>query len=179
MAPSPHPAAAARPASPERPPPAAFDAVPVFAPGFSQSRPSQLFDLSGGPLHEEDKAITLVGQHRVILHTMEGQVKRGAITDTNLGDDAIHLELANGGNEALPRSRVKAIFFMLAPGARAPQPEGQKVRVTFKDGRQVAGYAKSHASSPIGFFVVPADNRTNTDRIFIYRHAVDGVSVEG
>ena len=87
-------------------------------------------------------------------------------------------QLANGGTEALPRERVKALFFMLAPGARAPSTEGDKVRVTFKDGRQVAGFSKDHRGQTSGFFVVPADNRTNTERIFIFRHAVQSISID-
>ena len=53
-----------------------------------------------------------------------------------------------------------------------------KLRVTFRDGRQLAGFSSDHRASGIGFFVVPADNRTNTERIFIYRASVDKVSVE-
>ncbi|MBL9038814.1 MAG: hypothetical protein JNG84_09890 [Archangium sp.] len=122
--------------------------------------------------------IVVQGEHRVILHTVEGQVKRGSIRDANLSADVVVLE-GPSSVENLPRTRVKALFFMLAPGARAPAADGQKVRVTFKDGRQVAGFSKDQQKSPMGFFVVPADNRTNTERIFIYRHAVQNVAIEG
>lgn len=118
------------------------------------------------------------GEHRVILHTMEGGVKRGAIRDANLAGAQVVLQTNPGVNETVPRERVKAIFFMLSPGTQAPAPEGIKVRVTFRDGRQVAGYSKDHRSGASGFFVVPADHRTNTERIFIYRHSVTSVSVE-
>jgi hypothetical protein len=126
-----------------------------------------------------DAIINLPGEHRVILHTMEGQVKRGAVKDAQLGAPQLTLTLANGGAETLTRDRVKALFFMLAPGSRPPATEGKKVRVTFKDGRQVAGFSKDHAAQAAGFFVVPADNRTNTEKIFIFRHAVQKIDVEG
>ncbi|MFZ5439450.1 MAG: DUF6982 domain-containing protein, partial [Myxococcota bacterium] len=122
--------------------------------------------------------VLVAGEHRVILHTVEGQVKRGAIKDAKLGEPQLQLQLASGGAETLARERVKALFFMLAPGARAPSPEGNKVRVTFKDGRQVAGFSKDHRATTAGFFVVPADNRTNTERIFIFRHSVQSIAVE-
>ena len=80
--------------------------------------------------------------------------------------------------ERIARTRVKAIFFMLPAGTKAPTPDGQKVRVTFKDGRQVAGFSKDHKAGGPGFFVVPADNRTNTSRIFIYRHSVQAIAVD-
>jgi hypothetical protein len=67
---------------------------------------------------------------------------------------------------------------MLSPGAPPPAQEGAKVRVTFRDGRQVAGFSKDHDRAALGLFVVPADNRTNTARIFVYRHAVQSVGVD-
>lgn len=130
------------------------------------------------PPRTETTPVLIEGEHRVILHTMEGGVKRGAIRDANLASAQVVLQTSPGVNETVPRERVKAIFFMLSPGTQAPAPEGIKVRVTFRDGRQVAGYSKDHRSGASGFFVVPADHRTNTERIFIYRHSVTSVSVE-
>ena len=148
--------------------------VAVAAPSVPSAPPS--IAVQAQPAAQQSVAVP--GEHRVILHTIEGQVKRGAIKDARLGEPQLQLQLANGGNETLPRERVKALFFMLAPGARAPSTEGNKVRVTFRDGRQVAGFSKDHASQTAGFFVVPADNRTNTERIFIFRHAVQSIAVE-
>ena len=148
-------------------------AVPVAGPGASVSAPSP------GQVAANAQPVSVPGEHRVIVHTVEGQVKRGAIKDARLGEPQLQLHLANGGVETLPRERVKALFFMLAPGARAPATDGNKVRVTFKDGRQVAGFSKDHKGATSGFFVVPADNRTNTERIFIFRHAVQSISIDG
>ncbi len=136
-----------------------------------------LFDRSG--VVKPSGSVMVQGDHRVILHTMEGQVKRGGLKDPDLGAEALSLQGPTGNVESIALGRVKAIFFMLAPGARSPAGEGQKVRVTFKDGRQVAGFSRDHAQGGPGFFVVPADNRTNTERIFIYRHGVQTIGVEG
>ena len=72
---------------------------------------------------------------------------------------------------------IKAIFFMLAPGEKAPAPEGRKVRVTFRDGRQVAGYSPDYREGAFGFFMIPADTRTNTGRIWVYQAAVRQVAI--
>ena len=72
---------------------------------------------------------------------------------------------------------MKAIFFMLAPGETAPTPEGKKVRVAFIDGRQIAGFSPDYSDAGAGFFMIPADTRTNTGRIWVYRSAVKTVSV--
>jgi hypothetical protein len=142
------------------------------------SRSGELFERGGGHLHPEDQQIVVAGEHRVILHTLEGQVKRGSIRDADLAADHVALETGSGVPENIPRGRVKAIFFMLPAGTKAPNPDGQKVRVTFKDGRQVAGFSTDHKGGGPGFFVVPADNRTNTSRIFIFRHSVHTIAVD-
>ncbi len=136
----------------------------------------ELFDRSGTV--KSSGPVVISGEYRVILHTMEGQVKRGVLKDPDLGAESISLEGPTGGVEGIALGRVKAIFFMLAPGARSPPSTGQKVRVTFKDGRQVAGFSSDHGQRGPGFFVVPADNRTNTERIYIYRLGVQTVSIE-
>ena len=123
--------------------------------------------------------IKLQGEHRVLLQTVEGQVKRGTVKDAELGAPQLTLTLAGGAAETLPQERVKALFFMLAPGSRPPATEGTKVRVTFKDGRPIAGFSQDHASQAAGFFVVPADTSTNAGKIFIFRHAVQKIDVEG
>jgi hypothetical protein len=56
-------------------------------------------------------------------------------------------------------------------------PEGRKVRVTFRDGRQVAGFSPDYAPERIGFFMVPADTRTHTARIWVYRSALRQIAV--
>jgi hypothetical protein len=117
------------------------------------------------------------GEHRVIIHTVEGQVKRGVIRDVDLMDQAIPLEQQAGfAPERIPTGRVKAIFFMTQAGVRPPAPEGEKIRVTFRDGRQVAGFSNDYKASELGFFMVPADTRTNTARIYVFRSSIQGIS---
>jgi hypothetical protein len=118
------------------------------------------------------------GSHRVVVHTIEGTVKRGVIEDADLAAAAIVLSPAPGeAAESVPTGKVKAIFFMLAPGEAAPAAQGKKVRVTFRDGRQVAGYSPDYAEDGPGFFMIPGDARTNTGRIWVYRAAVKQVVV--
>lgn len=187
------------------PPPAPMAAIPVVAPApahFAQAAslataaqaqhaavvmpaaPASHVAVEREPLFDDTAivggtALTsfVEGEHRVIIHTVEGQVKRGTIRDADLLDEVISLEQQSGfAAEQIPGKRVKAIFFMLAAGARQPQVEGQKIRVTFNDGRQVAGFSQDFQGSTPGFFVIPADQRTNTARIFIYRSSVQAVA---
>jgi hypothetical protein len=114
----------------------------------------------------------------VVVHTVEGQVRRGVLEDADLAAPSLGLSPQPGAvREAVETDKVKAIFFMLAPGERAPAPEGKKVRVTFRDGRQIAGFSPDYDDSGIGFFMIPGDTRTNTGRIWVYRASVKQVSV--
>jgi len=105
-------------------------------------------------------------------------VRRGVLDAPDLAAAALALAAQPGApSEDLATDRVKAIFFMLAPGEAAPAAEGKKVRVTFKDGRQVAGFSPDYDESGPGFFMVPGDTRTNTGRIWVYRAAARAISV--
>jgi hypothetical protein len=169
---------AAAPRPPAPPPPAPARAA-VAAVQAEEVEELPLFEPLGVPLAVSHAPANFFveGEHRVIIHTVEGQVKRGVIRDTDLLDESIALEHQTGfAPERIPGKRVKAIFFMQAPGARPAQAEGQKIRVTFSDGRQMAGFSQDFKNGGQGFFFIPADNRTNTARIFVYRSNVQAVA---
>jgi hypothetical protein len=99
------------------------------------------------------------------------------IEDAALDAPALDLVAQGPLPERIPTDKVKAIFFMLAPGEAAPAAEGKRVRVTFRDGRQVAGFSPDYREDGPGFFMIPADTRTSTARIWICRAAVRQVAV--
>jgi hypothetical protein len=115
---------------------------------------------------------------RVVVHTVEGKVMRGVLVNADLDSSSLGLSAQPGAAaEPVARDKVKAIFFMLDPGEKAPPAEGKRVRVTFSDGRQVAGFSADYRDEGIGFFMSPGDSRTNTGRIWVYRAAVRQVFV--
>jgi len=156
-------------AAPEPTPPPAGEAVPLESLAIEET-----------PLQPAGEGLSRVlpGLHRVVLHTAEGQVMRGLLQDPDLLSASLPFsaQLA-AAPERLPAERVRAIFFMLSPGEPAPEPSGVKVRVTFRDGRQVAGFSPDYDPGASGFFMIPADTRTNTARIWVYRASVRQVSV--
>jgi hypothetical protein len=118
------------------------------------------------------------GSHRVVVHTLEGQVKRGFLENADLAAPELELASSQGGpSEPIVTEHVKAIFFMLAPGEQPDAPHGSRVRVTFRDGRQVAGFSPDYSEDAFGFYMIPADARTSTGRIWVYQAAVKQVSV--
>jgi hypothetical protein len=155
--PPPAPAIAAPPPPPPPPPAAAAPPPPVAPPPAER---------------------VVAGVHRVVVHTVEGQVKRGVLEDADLAAASLGLCPQPGGApELVGTDKVKAIFFMLSPGETPPAAQGKKVRVTFRDGRQIAGFSPDYDEIGAGFFMVPGDTRTNTGRIWVYRASVKQVTV--
>jgi hypothetical protein len=169
----PAPIAAAPPPPPPEPPPPdpeiADSDIPVPVPAEPE-----VAEAAG----EGTSASWIPGVHRVVVHTVEGQVKRGLVEDVDLAAEALSLQAQpSGAVELLPADKVKAVFFMLAPGEQPLAPSGKRVRVTFCDGRQVAGFSPDYREGGPGFFMIPADARTSTGRIWVYHSAVRQVSV--
>ena len=118
------------------------------------------------------------GAHRVVIHTLDGLVLRGTLTNADLEEPELELDSGTpGATTPVGTAGIKAIFFMLAPGEEPQAPLGKRVRVTFRDGRQVAGFSPDYREGGVGFFMFPADTRTNTGRIWVYQAAVKQVAV--
>ena len=116
------------------------------------------------------------GEHRVVLHTLEGQVRRGTVRDLDLLDPVIRLAQPGRAPEAIAADRVKAIFFMQEAGTPPPPSAGRRIRVGFADGRQIVGFSEDVDAGEQGFFLVPADTRTHTARIYVFRAGVQSIS---
>jgi hypothetical protein len=116
------------------------------------------------------------GEHRVVVHTLAGPLKRGTLREPDMESLEINLLPQGGGAvEKIAVGLVKAVFFMLAPGQEPPKPEGKRITVNFEDGRQLFGYCPKMRDSDPGFFLLPADSRANTARIYVFRAAVKSV----
>ena len=150
------------PPSPTPPPIPHPDVAAAEAPAVDPFAPSPSF---------------VAGEHRIVLHTVEGQVLRGSIANADLQDPELPLIQPNGAVARVPAGHVKAIFFMLPAGEQPPQAAGTRVRITFADGRQVSGLAPDYSPSSVGFFVLPLDTRTHTARVWVYRTAIRQISV--
>jgi hypothetical protein len=133
------------------------------------------------PVEDKPVAATagelVTGEHRVAIHALGGRTRRGTVTSLDLSRAQFALQPQGGGPpEIVAHSELKAIFFMLAPGENALAPSGQRVRVTFSDGRSIEG----HRDGPDlhqGFFLVPLDaQKTNTRRIYVANGAVASVT---
>jgi hypothetical protein len=121
------------------------------------------------------------GEHKVIVHTLEGQVRRGTLQDIDLHDRVIRLQSQDSDTpEEILTERIKAIFFMshgTSTSAERVTPQGaKKIRVILVDGRQLAGFSTDFEGNTPGFFLVPADSRTKTARVYLFRASVQSIS---
>lgn len=145
----------------------------AFAPAPSPTVPSAS-PFSSAPLVPEDvgSGTYCAGESRVVVHTLGGVQKRGAIFDADLNAEVLDLVTPSGVRERLPTRDLKAVFFMVPIGQDVPKPRGRPVTVTLQDGRQLDGLSPDYAPGAPGFFLHPTDQRARTARIYLYAAAV-------
>ncbi len=140
--------------------------------------PESSVELDRGQLFGELRPPNVLpGEHRVVVHMRAGLLKRGMLQDPDFEASELTLQPPSGGTapERVPISQVKAVFFMMKPGDPLPDQIGQKLTVEFEDGRRLSGFCdQPHPSAP-GFFLVPADTRSNTARIYVLREAIKSI----
>jgi len=128
------------------------------------------------PKSETRTGVFVEGEHRVVVHTLVGALKRGTIRDLDLESPTLELSpQAGGDSEWVPSDELKAIFFMLPPGQPHLAQAGQRLTVTFHDGRQITGFSTDYRPGDPGFFLIPADTRSATARIYVFRAALRDV----
>ena len=136
----------------------------------------------GGPEHSLTK---------VVARYQDGKVIKGLTRDFVPYTDVFHIyerDATGGGSREILVRELKAVFFvkdldgdlghaksnMFDPADLTP---GRKIRVLFKDGEVLMGYTPDFLSTRPGFFVLPADLRSNSDRCYILTAATERVSL--
>jgi hypothetical protein len=120
--------------------------------------------------------------YRVIVHYQDGRVLRGHTTDFLPARGRFHL-LAVDTQPGTPAAEIlipdlKGVFFVrrldgnpahLKRNAFEPSnvDPGRRIRVVFKDGEVLQGMSPGYRRGQAGFFVTPADQRSNNERCFV------------
>jgi hypothetical protein len=124
---------------------------------------------------------------KIVARYLNGKMVKGYTQDFAPNKSSFHIfprETSNL-NEAtqVPLSALKAIFFVrdftgkpdyderkhYTPGER---PSGRIVEVTFTDGEVLVGSTLGYDPKRLGFFIFPADPKSNNERVFIISNAV-------
>ena len=124
-----------------------------------------------------------VGWQKVIVRYRDGQLLRGYTNNFHTDRAQLHLseQPCTGKTVMVPLSRLKALFFVreFAGDPRRidradfqGRSAGRKVEITFHDGEVLVGSTISYRPDGNGFFVQPADPRSNNLRVFVILGAI-------
>ncbi len=119
---------------------------------------------------------------RVVMRFADGRLIKGYTNDFFPNKPMFHVrpsesELTDKGVEVLTKE-LKAVFFVKDFTGDAAynekkdfmddqHPTGRKVEVRFADGEVLVGSTLGYDPNRIGFFVTPADPRSNSLRVFV------------
>lgn len=124
--------------------------------------------------------------NKVVARFKEGSVIKGNTNDFSPLKKHFHLEVISGQVIDIHVDHLKALEVSLSDlkaaffvkdfeGDKSYNEEyrdilvgaGRKAQVTFDDGEVIIGYALSYSPDRIGFFLIPADTRSNNARIYV------------
>ena len=125
----------------------------------------------------------------VVARFVDGRVLKGTTHDFAPNKPAFHLHGvcdATARGLVIPIGALKALFFVKSFEGDPKHVEeldmakaagqGRKIVVTFLDDEVVAGFTTGYARDKQGFFVVPADPRSNNARIYVVTSSVKRVA---
>jgi hypothetical protein len=115
---------------------------------------------------------------KVIARFQDGRLVRGYTSDFHPSKPQLHLSTEPRSSDTmfLQLSQLKALFFVrdfAGDEARVDRqefsasPQGRKVAITFNDGEILIGSTLGYRGEGNGFFVHPADPRSNNLRVFV------------
>jgi len=127
-------------------------------------------------------------ERRVVVHFHDGRVLKGTTRDFTPNKPKFHLcpdEDETARPLEVPLGALKALFFVKTwdgdpervddNSFERVSGQGRRMLVTFSDGEVMAGFTMGYASNKPGFFLIPADPKSNNDRVFVVKSAVTRV----
>ncbi len=119
---------------------------------------------------------------KIVARYLDGRMVKGFTQDFNPNKSSFHIfsEEASLAQESLEVfvKDLKAVFFVRdfagKPDyderkhfAEEEKPSGRVVEVQFTDGEVLVGSTLGYAANRQGFFIFPADPRSNNSRVFV------------
>ena len=125
----------------------------------------------------------------VVARFMDGRLLKGTTHDFAPQKPLFHLSPCdNPGTRAIPVTlrELKAVFFVRTFEGNPKHAEvrdlndvngqGRKIVVTFGDGEVLLGFTTGYSKDKPGFFVIPADPKSNNSRIFVVTSSIKDVA---
>jgi len=125
--------------------------------------------------------------NKVVAHFLNGSVAKGLTVDFTPVKDRFHLVTEGAPPREILLADLKGLFFvrdlegdlghaksnLFQAGDLTP---GRRIRVDFKDGETLLGVTQAYTPGRSGFFVIPADRQSNTERAYIVTAATREVA---
>ena len=119
-----------------------------------------------------------VGWQKVIARFNDGRIVAGYTNDFHPSKQQLHLfpNPRQGESTFIPLTKLKALFFvrefsgdptLVESKDFVDPPKGRKVEVTFHDHEVMVGSTLGYRGEGNGFFLHPADGRSNNQRVFV------------
>ena len=124
-------------------------------------------------------------QNQVVIKYKNGTLSKGKTSDFFPNKNEFHLEVFSGEINKILVEDLKAIFFVKSFDGNKNHKDnyndeiaagGRKVRVSFVDGETVIGYTLGYSPDRPGFYLSPADLKSNNERIFIVKSATKNIN---
>jgi hypothetical protein len=130
--------------------------------------------------------------NKIVARFQDGRVLKGHSEDFLPAKGRFHLTPVGAAPEARPidvsLADLKAVFFVrdfegdkshvdlriFDPSQRVV---GRKLRILFNDGELMVGLTNAYQPGRAGFFIVPADTTSNTERAYIVTAATREVTI--
>jgi hypothetical protein len=130
--------------------------------------------------------------NKIVAHEKSGNVLKGTTADFLPKRPLFHLAVSGMHSEEMKKifiDDLKAVFFVKdfsgdkdykeARGPDALPGSGKKIRAVFKDGETISGYTHVFNMDQPGFFLIPLDQKSNNERIFIVFSSLSTLEVDG
>ena len=125
-----------------------------------------------------------MGKNKVVVRFKDGSVLKGNTSDFLPNKSQFHLESEEGEVIAVSVEKLKAIFFVKDFVGDKDHVEsykeemtgyGRKIKVMFADGETIIGYTMGYSPDRPGFYITPAETKSNNERVFVVKSASEEI----
>jgi len=122
--------------------------------------------------------------NKVVVRFKDGSIMKGKTNDFFPNKTSFHLETLNGETKTIDVEQLKAFFWVKDFEGNKNYDEdyedeiagtGRKIIVKFSDGESIIGYTLGYSQDRQGFFMTPADLKSNNQRIFVVKSASEKI----
>jgi hypothetical protein len=125
-----------------------------------------------------------MGKNKVVARFKDGSMLKGNTSDFLPNKNQFHLETDGGDIQTVDVDRLKALFFVKDFAGNKDHIEayaddisgcGRKIKVKFDDGETIIGYTTGYSPDRPGFYLTPAEKKSNNERIFVVKSASEKI----